>query len=481
MKNFARHGIAALYCLILLFSDALAYIVAVLLTYFTRSFANSLFGAISLQHDTQYFVYQFAYVYSIYLLITVYRGVYIKRIPFWKESLYLVKAVTLAFLVVLLAAFFGVGHYAGASWLMLFFLWSYFVFFVVAFRYILRRKLFCREIFSKRAIVVGDSEDIEKFVARLNKEYMAGLDIVGAVVPCDSFTQKIKSYKVLGSIKRVKDILIANNVEVIVFLAGQDKLKSVSKIMGDLQLMTLQILIVYEPASVSFSNAEVNQTLGTEMPYIVVNNSLKSSFNRFIKRTAELILCVIFLPFLIIVILVISAVIKATSHGPVFYFHKRVGRNGCIINVLKFRTMFSDADERLQKILARDSEKRREWETSFKIKDDPRITAVGKFLRKTSLDELPQIFNVITGDMSLIGPRPVVPYELETYYKDNAPYYLMVRPGITGLWQVSGRSNTGYDFRVAKDIWYVLNWSVWLDIVILMKTIVVVLRRDGAY
>ena len=173
--------------------------------------------------------------------------------------------------------------------------------------------------------------------------------------------------------------------------------------------------------------------------------------------------------------------IKATSHGPVFYFHKRVGRNGCIINVLKFRTMFSDADERLQKILARDPEKRREWEVSFKIKDDPRITAIGKFLRKTSLDELPQIFNVITGDMSLIGPRPVVPYELETYYKDNAPYYLMVRPGITGLWQVSGRSNTGYDFRVATDIWYVLNWSVWLDIVILMKTIVVVLRRDGAY
>ena len=142
--------------------------------------------------------------------------------------------------------------------------------------------------------------------------------------------------------------------------------------------------------------------------------------------------------------------------------------------------MYIDADERLKNIL-KDKTKAKEWEKTHKLKDDPRITFIGKFLRKTSLDELPQIFNVLKGDMSLVGPRPVVEYELEKYYKDYSSYYLMVRPGITGLWQISGRSNTSYEFRVAKDTWYVLNWSLWLDIIIMLKTPIVVFRQEGAY
>ncbi|SFV61331.1 Undecaprenyl-phosphate galactosephosphotransferase [hydrothermal vent metagenome] len=143
--------------------------------------------------------------------------------------------------------------------------------------------------------------------------------------------------------------------------------------------------------------------------------------------------------------------------------------------------MYSDAQERLEKLLLENPLMREEWEKSFKLKNDPRVTKIGAFLRKTSLDELPQIFNVLMGQMNFVGPRPILQEELDTYYQDNASYYLMVKPGITGLWQVSGRSDTDYDFRVKTDKWYVLNWSLWLDIVILIKTIKVVLKRDGAY
>ncbi|EBD5939350.1 UDP-phosphate galactose phosphotransferase, partial [Salmonella enterica] len=123
---------------------------------------------------------------------------------------------------------------------------------------------------------------------------------------------------------------------------------------------------------------------------------------------------------------------------------------------------------------------RAEWEKDFKLKNDPRITAVGRFIRKTSLDELPQLFNVLKGDMSLVGPRPIVSDELERYC-DDVDYYLMAKPGMTGLWQVSGRNDVDYDTRVYFDSWYVKNWTLWNDIAILFKTAKVVLRRDGAY
>ena len=143
--------------------------------------------------------------------------------------------------------------------------------------------------------------------------------------------------------------------------------------------------------------------------------------------------------------------------------------------------MYHDAMDRLENILTTDPSANLEWETYFKLKNDPRITRVGAFLRKTSLDELPQIFNVLSGDMSLVGPRPVINEEITKYYGEFSDYYHMVRPGITGLWQVSGRNNLDYSMRVRLDAWYVLNWSVWLDIMILFQTIRVVLNKEGAY
>ncbi len=142
--------------------------------------------------------------------------------------------------------------------------------------------------------------------------------------------------------------------------------------------------------------------------------------------------------------------------------------------------MYVDAEERLPKILAQDRELKEVYLKRRKIPNDPRITPIGHFLRKTSLDELPQIFNVLKGEMSLVGPRPALPEELEKYYKEEAQYYLQVKPGITGLWQVSGRNKTDFCFRVKIESWYVQNWCLWLDIIILLQTVKAVIKMEGA-
>lgn len=180
--------------------------------------------------------------------------------------------------------------------------------------------------------------------------------------------------------------------------------------------------------------------------------------------------------------ILIALAIKLTDGGKIFYQHTRIGHKGKKFKVLKFRSMYIDADKKLKEILENDPKAREEWEKTFKLRNDPRITPIGKFLRKTSLDELPQFFNVLKGDMSVVGPRPVVEEELNKYYKDNAKYYLSVKPGITGYWQVEGRSDIeNYDERVKMDVWYVQNQSFLLDLKIILKTIWVMISGKGAY
>jgi len=171
--------------------------------------------------------------------------------------------------------------------------------------------------------------------------------------------------------------------------------------------------------------------------------------------------------------------IKLIDHGPVFYQHKRVGYAGKHFGCWKFRTMVVDSDQFLKSHLSRNLAAREEWKRDHKLRNDPRITWWGHFLRKSSLDELPQLINVLRGDMSLVGPRPVVPSELSRY-GDELGVYLAARPGITGAWQVSGRSDCGYDSRVRLDVDYVRNWKLTTDVVILAKTVRAVLERRGS-
>jgi Undecaprenyl-phosphate galactose phosphotransferase WbaP len=185
---------------------------------------------------------------------------------------------------------------------------------------------------------------------------------------------------------------------------------------------------------------------------------------------------VLLAPFFLIVALMVRA-----DGGPAFFAHQRVGRGGKLFGCLKFRSMVIDSQARLEALLASDPAARAEWEATRKLKNDPRITRIGRFLRSTSLDELPQLINVLRGEMSLVGPRPVQEAEIDRYYGASAAHYMAVRPGITGLWQVSGRSETSYESRVALDVAYVSRPSLLADISILLRTPVAVLSRRGAH
>jgi len=202
--------------------------------------------------------------------------------------------------------------------------------------------------------------------------------------------------------------------------------------------------------------------------------------NAVVKRVVDLLgsgsLLVLTAPLLVGVALAV----RIGSPGPVLFSHRRVGRGGREFMCRKFRTMSPDSDRRLAEILARDPARRREWESEFKLKDDPRVTRIGRFLRRTSLDELPQLWNVVRGEMSLVGPRPIVRDELDRL--DGAlESYLAVRPGLTGLWQVSGRNDMDYGQRVLLEASYTRNWSLWLDVSLLLRTVRAVFTRRGAY
>ena len=195
-----------------------------------------------------------------------------------------------------------------------------------------------------------------------------------------------------------------------------------------------------------------------------------------IKRFLDAILSFIGMIVLAPVFLLIAILIKIDSKGPIFFVHNRVGKNGKKIGIYKFRTMVENAEE-LVKIFS--EEQKKEFEESYKLQDDPRVTRIGKFLRKTSLDELPQILNILKGELSIIGPRPVIKEELEKY-GDNTTKFLSVMSGLTGYWAANGRSDTSYEERAQMELYYVDNMSLKLDIKIFFKTIIVVLKKEGA-
>lgn len=178
---------------------------------------------------------------------------------------------------------------------------------------------------------------------------------------------------------------------------------------------------------------------------------------------------------------VIGLLVKLSSPGPLVYGHERVGRGGRIFLCYKFRTMFPDADKRLHHILDADPMLKAEWDATHKLKNDPRVTPIGSFLRRTSLDELPQFWNVLKGDLSIVGPRPVVEVEVTKFLGPKAATILSIRPGLTCLWQIAGRSNTSYDMRVILDEHYVQNRSLAMDMRIIAKTVPALLSSRGAY
>jgi Undecaprenyl-phosphate galactose phosphotransferase WbaP len=229
------------------------------------------------------------------------------------------------------------------------------------------------------------------------------------------------------------------------------------------------------------ANATINYFFGSDILMMQVRSNVQRLPSRVAKRMFDIALSVLLLLVLAPLFALLGIMIKRSSFGPVTFWQERIGRHGVPFHCIKFRTMVTDAEECLRRWEQENPGLHQEYQQNFKLRDDPRVTSIGKWLRRTSLDELPQLWNVLRGDMSLVGPRPVILQELQEHYGPATQVYIRARPGLTGLWQVSGRSNTSYARRVFLDEWYILNWSFWYDIVILIQTCWIVVSGKGAF
>uniref|UniRef100_UPI003863ABC2 exopolysaccharide biosynthesis polyprenyl glycosylphosphotransferase n=1 Tax=Anaerovibrio slackiae TaxID=2652309 RepID=UPI003863ABC2 len=275
-------------------------------------------------------------------------------------------------------------------------------------------------------------------------------------------------------------VIREQGVQTVIVAAPGLSEEGMRKLLMDIQHLTDTVLFTPNLVGSPLGSVEISTLFVEQVAVIKSKNNLSRWYNRWGKFCFDMVVTVMGSilpsPFLLLLALVVGI----DNRGRVIFAHRRVGRQGKPFSCYKFQTMVKDADKALVQYLSENADARKEWERSFKLADDPRVTRLGAFLRRTSLDELPQIVNVLKGEMSLVGPRPIVEAEMEMY-GENIREYLMVRPGITGMWQTSGRSDTTYEERVQMDTWYVRNWSVWIDMKYLFKTFEAVVSKKGAY
>jgi len=420
-----------------------------------------------------------AWLVLIYFATFWYEGLYTKRYPRWEEIRQMWKAAFLASLV--LFSLVSLGKLSGQiSRTVLLLTAANTLWIMPLLRGFAKAKYYKLGAPRKKALIIGAGRTGELIARSLIKDPAMGYQIAGFLDDKPSLAgKKVAGVPVLGPLARLDDYF-ESGMEVIVAIPGLQG-QQLTTLVNRLQKKVGRLSFIPDLFGIPFFEGEMDFFFDNQVLLLTIKNNLRDPFNRFVKRTFDITLSAVLLAALSPVMLMIALIIRCTSEGKIIYPHKRMGIGGKKFRCLKFRTMYADADKRLKKLLAEDPAVRREWESSYKLKDDPRILPIGDFLRKTSLDELPQLFNVLRGDMSLVGPRPVVYQELKTYYGSFSEYYNEVLPGITGLWQISGRSNVNYSRRVSLDVWYVSNWSVWLDLIILLKTPFAVLEKDGAY
>jgi undecaprenyl-phosphate galactose phosphotransferase len=272
----------------------------------------------------------------------------------------------------------------------------------------------------------------------------------------------------------------SNYVYDYVFIATQNlSVERVNELFEQYSNVNKRLYLIPYVTNINFAHSDILEYINLRLNSIVVENKLLNKLNILIKGLFDYLIAVLLMPFFLLVHLIISILIKLDSPGNVFFKQKRVGKNGKIFYVYKYRTMYENSQKLLEEYLKKHPEEIKYYEKYHKYKNDPRITKIGKILRITSLDELPQIINVLKGEMSLVGPRPYMLNELDKLGKYKE-FILKVKPGLTGLWQVSGRNNLTFKERNELEVWYIKNWSLWLDLVILIKTFKVVVFKIGA-
>ncbi len=421
----------------------------------------------------------FWWFFPVWMAVLVHEGAYTKKLTFWDEVKLLWRTSFFSTIAILTIVTLGKVSYLSRTFILLIGLFTLILFPLL--RISVKRWILHIGLLKSKVLILGTNDIAKRTVDALQKEPNMGYEVIGYVDDDETSKKRdINGIKVHGHFGRLERYL--NNCDIqdiVIATQGIDK-SSLADLINRLQHKARSVLYIPDLSGMAVVGTELVHFFQDQFIALEIKNNLARPLNFFIKKLFDYTVSFLLFLVLIVPLIIISILIRLTSPGPAIFKQQRLGKDGELFLCYKFRTMYEDADERIKTIIATDQDAKEEWQTYWKLKNDPRITKVGNFLRKTSLDELPQIWNVLKGEMSLVGPRPYLPREWDSL-KEHSEIIHSVHPGITGLWQVSGRSDSSYEKRLSLDSWYVRNWNLWLDIVILIRTVHVVLKKEGAW
>ncbi len=405
---------------------------------------------------------------------------YAKRRPTWEELRIIYKQIM--YILVLDFVVISLSRSEHVTYLFFFMFWAMLFIILPLFRTFAIRILLHYKLWQRTVYIVGCGETALMAYNLLKNRRLMGYQIAG-FVNFDA-SKEITNLELDGNFVQVLNLeqLLSRSrySEIVVALDSLEMVNNLQKIFS-LQRHFIFVSLVPDLEGLSLYGMEITHFFGNEQLMLRLENNLNRRLNRLVKKIFDYLVVVACLPFIVPIMILISLFIFLEDRGNPFFIQPRIGRNGRVFGCFKFRSMHKNAEKMLLQWRDENNLIYQEYvANNFKLANDPRVTSIGRFLRKTSLDELGQLINVLRGEMSLVGPRPLIEREIVDY-NDGLFYYKMVSPGITGMWQVSGRSKTSFSDRCRLDSWYIKNWSLWYDVVILLKTFGVVLKRDGAH
>lgn len=462
---------------ILLLADYCAILAGLGVSYSLRTLLNSV---LDLYFSIRFFsVYTLLVVPVIFLIFLQFDRMYIRRMPFWQMAEKLFKASLYAVLTIIVIMYFT-GVAKEVSRVFVFLVWIFSFVFLAGLRYVLKKVLSALGLMQVPIVLVGAGKTAELLVKSFTEDAGLGYKIVGVIEDNPQGSPIFGRYPIIGTFDNAEMVVKNSGVKNVIIAAPGLEKEKLLNLVYRLQPYVHKVAFVPDLFGVPVGSMELETLFYEKTVLLKVRNNLAVTYNRTIKYIFDMIVSCLGMVISLPLFVVIGLLVYIDNPGSIVFAHRRVGYNGELFPCYKFRTMVVNSQEVLEQYLKEDPAARMEWERDFKLKDDPRVTKIGRFLRKTSLDELPQLINVLKGEMSLVGPRPIVQEEIARYGEYISDYY-MVRPGITGMWQVSGRNDIDYSERIEMDSWYVRNWSIWMDMVLLMKTIKVVMEKKGAY
>jgi undecaprenyl-phosphate galactose phosphotransferase len=427
--------------------------------------------------EYQYHFRAYWWIFLVWLLVMFYKEGYSRRFAVWDEVKFIWKSAFLA-TVAILTMLFLMKRGEEYSRVLVITMFAMVVMLMPLIRLSTKKYLYAAGLMRRKILIIGSGEAAQSAYHVITSEPNLGYEIVGFIDDA-TVNKKIGCFKVHHGTNKIERYINSADIHDVVVAKPELDKDALMQLINHVQHKVENTLFIPDIGGIAVSGTELRHFFREQTVILEIRNNLAHPLTyttkRLIDYLAGLLVFILSLPGLIY----ISLLIKKDTPGPAFLKQERIGKNGKPFMCYKFRTMYEDAEERLEEILDTNPAAKQEWEKYWKLKNDPRITKVGRWLRSTSLDELPQVINILKGEMSLIGPRPYLPRERE-FLDGDGHIILRLPPGITGLWQVSGRSDTSYDYRLAMDSWYVKNWDQWLDVMIIFKTIGVVLNREGA-